>query len=69
MAGSLTKGRLWRHDDANARHEPGGSLVSCSDSLSTVDLPEIGRQMVFDLGVPDPDTAPEPEPLETDVLF
>ncbi|MEU1436476.1 hypothetical protein ABZ438_20725 [Streptomyces sp. NPDC005786] len=47
MAGSLTKGHLWRHDDARARRGPDGSLVSCSESLSIVDLPEIGRQMEF----------------------
>ncbi|MFE3378716.1 hypothetical protein [Streptomyces anulatus] len=69
MAGSLTKGHLWRHDDARARRDPDGSLVSCSESLSTVDLPEIGRQMVFDLDVQDPDTAPEPETLDEAVLF
>ncbi|MEV5677054.1 hypothetical protein [Streptomyces sp. NPDC052179] len=69
MAGSLTKGHLWRHDDPSARRDPDGSLVSCSESLSTVDLPEIGRQMEFDTDVPDPDTAPEPGYLETIALF
>ncbi|MFD3612370.1 hypothetical protein ACFWXA_30750 [Streptomyces atroolivaceus] len=60
MAGSLTKGHLWRHDDAGARRDPDGSLVSCSESLSIVDLPEVGRQMEFDLGALGPDPAPEP---------
>lgn len=69
MAGSLTKGRLWRHDDASARRDPEGFLVSCSESLSTVDLPEAGRQMELDLDVPDPADAPEPEPLDTLALF
>ncbi|MCX4489874.1 hypothetical protein OG890_38980 [Streptomyces anulatus] len=69
MAGSLTKGHLWRHDDAGARRDPDGSLVSCSESLSTVDLPEIGRQMEFDIDALNPDTAPEPETLDDAVLF
>lgn len=67
MAGSLTRGHLWRHDDANARRDPGGSLVSCSESLSTVALPEAGRQMEFDMDI-DP-TGDEPEPMETIALF
>lgn len=59
MAGSLTQGHLWRHDDARARRDPDGSLVSCSESLSIVDLPEIGRQMEFDTDIRDPDEVPE----------
>ncbi len=69
MAGSLTKGRLWRHDDPGARRDPDGSLVSCSESLSTVELPGSGGQMEFDTDVPDPDTAPEPDPQGTIALF
>lgn len=67
MAGSLTKGHLWRHDDASARRDPDGSLVSCGESLSIVDLPEMGRQMMFDLD----DSAPEqgPEPVDAMALF
>lgn len=60
MAGSLTKGHLWRHDNPNARRAADGSLVSCDESLSIVDLPEVGRQMEFDIYVPAPDEAPEP---------
>lgn len=60
VAGSLTKGHLWRHDDAGARRDPDGSLVSCAESLSTVDLPEVGRQMEFDVLDPSPDEVPEP---------
>lgn len=67
MAGSLTKGHLWRHDDAGARRDPAGSLVSCGESLSIVDLPEVGRQMELDLD--EPDTAPATEPGEAFVLF
>ncbi|MEU2907920.1 hypothetical protein ABZ771_34390 [Streptomyces globisporus] len=69
MPGLLAQGRLWRHDDAGARRDLDGFLVSCSESLSIVDLPEIGRQMVFDLDVPDPASAPEPEAPDALALF
>ncbi|MFH8886254.1 hypothetical protein [Streptomyces californicus] len=69
VAGSLTKGRLWRHDDAGARRDPEGFLVSCSESLSTVDLPEAGRQMELDLDAPGPADASEPEPPGPLALF
>ncbi|MFD3848170.1 hypothetical protein ACFWVB_20055 [Streptomyces microflavus] len=58
---------MWRHDNANARRDPDGSLVSCSESCSTVDLPEAGRQMELDLDV-DP-TGAEPEPVDDMALF
>jgi len=62
MAGSLTKGHLWRHDDPGARRDPDGSLVSCSESLSIVDLPEMGRQMELDLDAESADPATDEEP-------
>ncbi|NEA20185.1 hypothetical protein [Streptomyces halstedii] len=71
MAGSLTKGHLWRHDDASARRDSSGALVSCSASLSIVDLPEIGRQMEFDIDIPvgEPEPAGGAEPADAMVLF
>ncbi|MFD5788589.1 hypothetical protein ACFWH1_18445 [Streptomyces sp. NPDC127037] len=71
MAGSLTKGHLWRHDDASARRDSSGALVSCSESLSIVALPEIGRQMEFDIDIPDGEPEPEAgaEPTDAMALF
>lgn len=61
VAGSLSKGRLWRHDPPGLLHAPGEPLVSCDGSLRTVDLPAHGQQLEIDVN--------EPQVADTMALF
>ncbi|MEU5497959.1 hypothetical protein [Streptomyces griseofuscus] len=47
VAGSLSKGRLCRHDPPDRRARYGDSLVSCPGSLAIVDLPRPVEQLEF----------------------
>lgn len=69
MAGSLSKGRLWRHDPLERPTRFGDALVSCEGSLSLVDLPRPAAE----LGEVDETRAPDEGvpvgPLGTMALF
>ncbi|MER7807541.1 hypothetical protein [Streptomyces sp900116325] len=61
VAGSLSKGRICRHDAPGARRDTDGSLVSCRGSLEIVDLQMLVQQLEFDVDDPQPEadeTAP-----------
>ncbi|MFE4957089.1 hypothetical protein ACFRCW_24120 [Streptomyces sp. NPDC056653] len=61
VAGSLSKGRICRHDAPGARRDADGSLISCRGSLEIVDLPMPDQQLEFDAEEPQPEadeTAP-----------
>ncbi|GGW68475.1 hypothetical protein GCM10010503_52310 [Streptomyces lucensis JCM 4490] len=47
VAGSPSKGWLWRYDPPDRRAQFGDTLVSCSGSLAIVDLPVPGQQLEF----------------------
>lgn len=47
-AGTIGKGRLFRHDSAVKRRSSSGELISCPGSLSLVDLPHSGVQLSLD---------------------
>lgn len=55
VAGSLSKGRLCRHDAPGARRDAEGSLISCRGSLEIVDLPMPDQQLEFDVDEPKPE--------------
>ncbi|NGO66794.1 hypothetical protein [Streptomyces boncukensis] len=66
VAGRISKGRLWRHDDPGMLRVPDGPLVSCSGSLSLVDMPLPGRQLELDV---EPEELSDVEPEPTMALF
>ena len=69
VAGRLSKGRLWRHDDPAVRRAPNEPLVSCPGSLDIVDMPLPGTQLEFDVEETSPGAAADGEPESTMPLF
>ncbi|MFF0395189.1 hypothetical protein ACFYSJ_05290 [Streptomyces sp. NPDC005248] len=55
VSGSLSKGRICRHDAPGARRDSDGSLVSCPGSLAIVDIPVPSQQLEFDVDEPQPE--------------
>ncbi|MER6977763.1 hypothetical protein [Streptomyces carpinensis] len=65
VAGSLGKGRLWRHDPPDRRARYGDSLVSCPGSLAIVDLSRPAQQLELEPDEP----VQDPDGIDTMLLF
>lgn len=58
VAGSLGRGRVWRHDaPGERRRHADGSLVSCRGSLTVLDLPMPAQQLTLGDAVDEHDQA------------